>query len=47
MTDLKETLRLHKLWLEGDDEGKRANLRGADLPPGKVTFIPYGEEDND
>ena len=32
MTDLKETLRLHKLWLEGDPKGKRAN------------DVPYGDE---
>ena len=34
--DLKETLRLHELWLKGDNKGKRAylyraNLRGAEL----------------
>ena len=28
---LKEVLRLHKLWLEGDEAGVRANLGGADL----------------
>ena len=28
---LAETLRLHKLWLEDDPYGKRANLRDADL----------------
>ena len=28
---LDEILRLHKMWLNGEEEGKRANLRGADL----------------
>ena len=28
---IKEVLRLHSLWLSGDDEGNRANLRGANL----------------
>jgi hypothetical protein len=28
---IKETLRLHKLWLDGDPSGVRANLRGANL----------------
>ena len=28
---LKETLRLHSLWLKGDPAGKRANLSGANL----------------
>lgn len=28
---LKELLRLHTLWLEGKEGGKRANLEGADL----------------
>ena len=31
MIDLKETFRLHKLWLGGSPEGVRANLRGANL----------------
>ena len=29
--NLKEILRLHKLWLKGSPEGVRANLHGADL----------------
>jgi uncharacterized protein YjbI with pentapeptide repeats len=29
--ELNEHLRLHKLWLEGNSEGRRANLSGADL----------------
>ena len=29
--ELDEILRLHKLWLEGKDGGKRANLKGANL----------------
>lgn len=28
---LDEILRLHKMWLNGEEEGKRANLQGADL----------------
>ena len=28
---LDEILRLHKMWLNGEEEGKRADLRGADL----------------
>jgi hypothetical protein len=28
---ITEILRLHLLWLQGDDAGKRANLRGANL----------------
>lgn len=31
MIDLKEVLRLHGLWLDGADEGRRAVLTGADL----------------
>jgi len=30
-TELKEHLRLHMLWLQGDSKGSRANLYGADL----------------
>jgi hypothetical protein len=29
--DIKEILRLHKLWLENNPEGERADLSGADL----------------
>ena len=29
--DIKETLRLHKLWVEGHPDGSRANLKGANL----------------
>ena len=29
--DLKQILELHKKWLNNEDGGKRANLRGADL----------------
>ena len=29
--ELKRILELHKIWLNGDKEGVRANLRGADL----------------
>ena len=29
--DLQETLRLHKMWLDGKDGGKRADLSGANL----------------
>lgn len=29
--ELNEVLRLHKLWLRGDESGKRADIRGADL----------------
>lgn len=29
--NLDEILRLHKMWLNEEEEGKRANLRGADL----------------
>ena len=29
--ELREVLRLHKLWLDGDENGKCANLRGASL----------------
>ena len=29
--DIKESLRLHKLWLYGDNRGKRAILHGSDL----------------
>ena len=31
MIDITETLRLHKMWLDGLDGGKRADLTGADL----------------
>ena len=31
MNELKEILRLHALWLEDADQGRRANLRGVDL----------------
>jgi len=31
MPDLKEVLRLHALWLRGEEGGKRADLRRADL----------------
>jgi hypothetical protein len=30
-TELAEILRLHKLWLDGDNTGVKAYLRGADL----------------
>ena len=30
-SEIDEVLRLHKLWLEGHKDGKRANLSGADL----------------
>ena len=29
--DLKQILELHKKWLNNEDGGKRADLRGADL----------------
>lgn len=29
--ELNEILRLHKLWLDNEDGGENANLRGADL----------------
>ena len=29
--ELTEILRLHKMWLNGEEEGERANLRGANL----------------
>lgn len=29
--ELTEILRLHKMWLNGEEEGERANLRGVDL----------------
>ena len=29
--ELQEVLRLHKMWLNDEDGGKRANLEGADL----------------
>ena len=29
--ELTEILRLHKMWLNGEEEGERANLRDADL----------------
>jgi hypothetical protein len=35
--ELKEILRLHQLWLEGDHEGERANLTGADLTKAYLT----------
>lgn len=31
MIELKETLRLHKLWLDGSPDGVRADLQGANL----------------
>lgn len=31
VSELKEVMRLHQLWLNGDPAGKRANLRWADL----------------
>ncbi len=34
----KEILRLHKLWLEGDKDGKRADLSGADLTEADLTI---------
>lgn len=29
--DLQEILELHKLWLAGEEEGKKAKLQGANL----------------
>lgn len=29
--ELSEVLRLHKMWLDGDENGKRADFEGADL----------------
>ena len=29
--ELNETLRLHKLWIDGEASGKKANLQGANL----------------
>ena len=31
MKNIKEILKLHKKWMNNEDDGKRANLRGADL----------------
>ena len=35
--ELNECLRLHKLWLDGDLDGKRANLSGADFSGADLT----------
>ena len=35
---LKEILSKHKLWLQGKEEGERANLRGADLAGANLRF---------
>lgn len=35
---LDEILRLHKMWLNGEEEGKRANLRGVDLRDADLDF---------
>jgi len=42
---LQEILRLHKLWLGNDDQGKRAYLQGAYLQgaEGIISFGPIGE----
>jgi len=37
MTNIEETLRLHKLWLENDSKGVRAYLTGADLTGADLT----------
>ena len=29
--ELDEILRMHKMWLDGEEEGKRADLQGANL----------------
>jgi len=34
---IKEVLRLHKLWLDGNPEGRRAKLTGADLSYANLT----------
>ena len=37
-TELKEIVRLHKLWLLGDKEGKKANLSSADMSFADMSF---------
>jgi len=34
---LEEILRLHKLWLADDKDGKQADLRGSDLTNANLT----------
>jgi len=40
-TQIAEMLRLHLLWSEGSAEGKRADLRGADLGGANLAKIGW------
>ena len=42
-TDITETLRLHKLWLESAEDGVRANLRWANLRWAKLIEAKMNE----
>ena len=39
LAELSETLRLHKLWLEGKDEGVQANLSGVNLSGANLSWV--------
>ena len=40
--ELKEILKKHRMWLEDEDGGERADLSGADLSEAKnIPFVPY------
>lgn len=44
MRDIKDILRLHKMWLE-DEEGERANLRDADLKNADLSYADLRHAD--
>lgn len=36
--ELDEILRMHKMWLDGEEEGKRADLQGANLQGANLDY---------